>query len=362
MKYLFILGRNPKLSIMELKSYFEKEKNKILKENLKENGLLLELEKEIEKNLIDKLGGTISIGIVLSKINELDKINIYNGTKNKFNYCIWDYSEKKDEVSDILKKRFKSEKLKGVEKKLKNLIKLQNGEKAQNVSSKLINEEYFVYDNFFGKIIQKNNYEEIEKRDMKKPVRRESLSISPRLAKIMINLSKVKKNETLLDAFCGIGVILEEALNQEIKVIGIDKDKKAISGAKRNLNWFKFNKKNYDLINEDSSIVKIENVSVMCSEPDFGKTLKKIPTKEKAKKTIKNFENLMIKIINNVKNNINGNIVFTAPLIRIGKKRIGCNFEKISKQTFLNLKKDFPIPEFRHNQIVGRDIVVLEKN
>ena len=362
MKYLFILGRNPKLSIMELKSYFEKEKNKILNENLKENGLLLELEKEIEENLIDKLGGTISIGIVLSKINELDKINIYNGTKNKFNYCIWQFSKRIEEVSDILKKRFKLEKLKATEKKIKNLIKLQNGEKAQNISSKLINEEYFVYDNFFGKIIQKNNYEEIEKRDMKKPVRRESLSISPRIAKIMINLSQIKEGETLLDAFCGIGVILEEALTQSIKVIGIDKDKKAISGAKTNLKWFKFNKENYELINEDSSIVKTEKVSGMCSEPDFGKTLKKIPTKEKAKTTIKTFENLMIKVINNLKNNVGGKIVFTAPLIRIGKKRIGCNFEKISKQTSLNLKEGFPIPEFRHNQIVGREIVVLEKN
>ena len=362
MKYLFILGRNPELSIMELKSYFEKEKNKILNENIKENGLLLELEKEIEENLIDKLGGTISIGIVLSKINELDKINIYNGTKNKFNYCIWQFSKKTDEVSANIKKRFKSEKLKATEKKIKNLMELQNGEKAQSISSKLINEEYFVHGNFFGKIIQKNNYEEIEKRDMKKPVRRESLSISPRIAKIMINLSKVKKNETLLDAFCGIGVILEEALTQGIKVIGIDKDKKAISGAKINLKWFKFNKENYKLINEDSSIVEIEKVSGMCSEPDFGKTLKKIPTKEKAKTTIKTFENLMIKVINNLKNNIDGKIVFTAPLIRIGKKRIGCNFERISKQTSLKLKEGFPIPEFRHNQIVGRDIVVLEKN
>ncbi len=361
MKYLFILGRNPELSLMELKSYFTKEKNKILSQKLITNGFLIELEKEISKELIDKLGGTISIGKVISEIDELEKADIYMGKENKFNYCLWNYSKEEDEVSNYLKKRFRSEKLKSTEKKLKNFMELQNGDKAQSLSSKLINEEYFVFDNFFGKIIQKSDYESIEKRDIKKPVRREALSISPRLAKILINLSEVKNGETLLDAFCGIGVILQEALLQKIKVIGIDKDQKAIQGAKTNLKWFKFSEENYKLINEDSSKASFGNVSGMSSEPDFGETLKKIPTKEKAEKMIKKFENLMVHVINNLKNKIDGKIAFTAPLIRIGKKRVGCNFEQISKRISLRLKEGFPIPEFRHNQIVGREIVVFEK-
>ena len=98
----------------------------------------------------------------------------------------------------------------------------------------------------------------------------------------------------------------------------------------------------------------------MASEPDFGKTLKKIPTKNEAKNMTKKFEDLMIKVIRNLKDKINGRIVFTAPFIRIGKKRIGCDFDKICKATKMNLNKDFPIPEFRYNQIVGRHIVVLE--
>ena len=53
-----------------------------------------------------------------------------------------------------------------------------------------------------------------------------------RLAKILINLSEVKDEEILLDPFCGIGVILEEALLQNINVIGIDKDKKAVDRCK----------------------------------------------------------------------------------------------------------------------------------
>ena len=200
-----------------------------------------------------------------------------------------------------------------------------------------------------------------EKRDMNKPVRRESLSISPRLAKILINLSLIKKGETLVDPFCGIGVILQESLIQNLKVIGIDKDREAIKGANQNLSWAKFNKENYRLISNDSSSVNIDKANAIATEPDLGDILKKIPTKEKAQEIQEGFENLMIKVINNLKNKISGRIVFTAPDIRIGKKRISCNIERILERTKLRLVEGFPIKEFRQGQIVGREIFVLER-
>ena len=41
-------------------------------------------------------------------------------------------------------------------------------------------------------------------------------------------------------------------------------------------------------------------------------------------------------------------------------KRLGCNSEKILRVTGLKLVPGFPIEEFRENQIVGRQIFVLE--
>lgn len=360
MRYLFILGRNPGLSIAEIKSYLVREGNKILSERLIETGYLVELESELVGDVVDRLGGTIAIGMVLETLNNLNKINLYSGTSNKFNYVIWDFSDKTEEVSDYLKKRFRSEKLKSTEKKLKDSLELQTGEKVQMISSKKVDEEYFVFDGFFGRIFQKSDYASIEKRDMEKPIRRESLSISPRLAKIMINLSQVKSGYRLLDAFCGIGVIMEEALLQHIKVVGIDRDYRASEGAKQNLEWFGFDKGNYEIICEDSSQVEIETVQGMVSEPDFGEILKKIPTKEKAGIMIKKFEDLMINVLNNLKRFVDGRIVFTAPFIRIGKERISCNFNRITSKTGLKML-ELPIPEFRGGQVVGRHIVVFGK-
>lgn len=359
MKYLFILGRNPKLSIEEIKSFFVRVENKIIDLKIKENSALVELENPLDAETVDLLGGTIAIGIIICNIKDIDRKEIYLGEKNNFAYALWDFSKYTEDISEYLKKRFRKEKLKATEKKFRESMNMQNGEMEKSLSSK-VDEEYFVYEDFFGKIVQRCNYRKIEERDMKKPIRRESLSISPRLAKIMINLAEIKEGEILLDAFCGIGVVLQEALLQDIKVIGIDNDKNAIAGAKENLKWFKFPEDNYKLINEDSSKARIKDVNGMASEPDFGETLKKIPPNEIAESMIKRYENIIINVLRNLNKSIKGKIVFTSPLIKTNTKRVECNVKRIAASIGRKIKEEFPIPEFRENQIVGREIVVLE--
>jgi len=278
------------------------------------------------------------------------------------NYVVFDFGGKDfEDVRNYLKYRFKDEKVKATEKKITGRVKLQDGSDAVKVLSNLIDVQFFVFGNCFGKITEVCDYEKIEKRDMGKPVRRNELSISPRLAKILINLSQVNENETLLDPFCGIGVVLQEALLQNIKVVGIDVDKKAVIGAKQNLKWFKFDEKNYKLINGDSSKIKISKVGGIATEPDLGELQKKTPSPENAKKVIHGFEKLIINVINNLKNNVNGKIVFTAPLVFSGKKKFSCDFEKIVKETNLKIEEGFPIDEFRESSFIGRSVVVMRR-
>lgn len=361
MKYLFILGRNPELSIAEIKSFLKRTGNVVLSNAIRDNGLLLELEKPLDAGSVDLLGGTISIGIVLCILKDMNKKEIYSGSDNKFNYAIWDFSDRTADVSQYLKVRFRSESLKVTEKRFSGFIKTQDEGIVKKLSSNRINEEYFVFENLFGKIVQKCNYKEIERRDMEKPVRREDLSISPRLAKIMINLSEVKENGILLDGFCGIGAILIESLNMGIRAIGIDKDGEALNGARKNLEWMKFPNGTYRLMNNDSTKTVVGTVDVLVSEPDFGKTLKDTPQERDAENMIKKFENLMIDVLNNMKKSVNGKFVFTSPFIDIGRERIGCDFSRICSKTGLKLEEGFPIKEFREGQIVGREIVVMKR-
>jgi len=374
-KYLFILGRNPELSVKEVFSYFNKEKIKILNYSLIKNGLFLEINEEINLDIINEFGGVISIGKVILGGNleflkkEISQKMIYSGTKNNITYVLFNFSDidSFDKIREVIKKKFRNEKLKATEKPLTGIMEMQNGKRINIVGSK-IDEQYFLFSLdsklfYFGKIESSYNYNSLEKRDMEKPFRREELAISPRLAKIIINLSEVKTKGKIIDPFCGIGVILFEGLLKNLNVTGIDIDKNAIEGAEQNLEWGKFSNKNYKVLINDSSKVKFnENFDVLVSEPDLGETLKKFPTKEKADEILKKFENLIIRVLNNFKNNVKGRIVFSSPFIMtMEKKRKGCDIKNILNKTRLKLVKGFPIEDFRYNQVVGRQIFVLEK-
>ena len=379
MKYLFILGRNIKLSTAEVLSYLKRKNNSAKSFLLRRNGLIVEVEKELDEKAIDYFGGIISIGEVLIEDNlekNLEKIELYSGVKNNFNYALWDFADEQtyEGVSLYLKSRFKQEKYKASQKNLSGTMKLQSGKIVQKISSRVVEEKYFVFEEkleedkkshrtkFFGKIIAECDYDELEKRDMGKPVRREELAISPRLSKIMINLSEVRDGP-LIDAFCGIGVILSESLLQNIPVIGIDRDDKAIVGARKNLAWGKFNQRDYQLFANNSKTVRTKEAEVLVSEPDLGKTWKKVPTDGLIKHQMMDFEDLMIAVLNNFKQRVSRRFVFTGPFILTKKKgrREGCNIERILEATKLKLVEGTPIPEFREGQIVGREVFILEK-
>ncbi len=368
MEYLFILGRNIPLSLKEIEFYLENNyQNFKIKEKIK-NAILIEIDKPLKEDTIKRLGGTIFIGEILfkGKINEIiketEKISLYSGKENKLNYGLFNFDcQFYEEFSSYLKKRFKSEGLKASKKKLAKILVLQN-EGLSSLPSSKNQENYFLFKDNFGRIIQNCDYDEIEKRDMKKPVRRSELSISPRLAKIMINLSKVKENQILLDAFCGVGTILQEALLQNIKVIGIDIDKEAIISARKNLIYFNFKKEDYFLINKDSSKVRIKEADVLVSEPYLGELQKRIPSIEESKKIMNGFENLMIKVLKNLRNQVKERFVFSSPLIVYKNKKIFPNYKKIEEKTNLSLLEGFPIEEFREDSFIGRNIVIFEKN
>ena len=74
-------------------------------------------------------------------------------------------------------------------------------------------------------------------RGTSRPVVRSEISISPRLAHVLINISGVSHGMTILDPFCGAGTILAEGLFESLRCIGVDSNPRHIAEAKRNLAW-----------------------------------------------------------------------------------------------------------------------------
>ncbi len=386
MKYLFVLGRNPELSKAEIFSYLEREGVAVKKSASRLNGLIIEPAEDIEINLkkaLSELGGTIAAGKVLfsgrsdSLAKNIVENPIYFGRENKVVYSVLNFSsgESLSKILEAMKENFSAERLKARYKGVSGTIKMQTGEIARGTPEKIMLRDmnYFLFGESelsFGYLEESYDVNEAEKRDMEKPYRSESLAISPRLARILINLSQVNKNEILLDPFCGIGVVLGEAMLRDINVIGVDIDKSATENAKKNIEWLKNNYKiatRSIVINKDSRNVRIDRIDGIATEPSLGELMKKMPSRQKAEQVVNDFESLMIDTINNVGKGLpkGAKIAFSSPLIKSQSGRISCDIENICEKTGLKvylLKSSdvsFPIREFRPDQIVGREIAVL---
>lgn len=135
---------------------------------------------------------------------------------------------------------------------------------------------------------------EFQKRDVYKPQQRKIFGMPPRLAKIMVNLSSCTENKTLLDAFCGVGTVLQEALLIKANVVGTDINSWCIKAAEDNLKWltqeYELQQVDYRVVQSDVSFLSkkigIENIDCIVSEPDLGPALRQIPTTPYAKKII----------------------------------------------------------------------------
>ena len=364
MLYLFILGRNPELSRAEVLSYLEARSIKYREILSEENFLVLDFEANID---IQSFGGILKIGKVLFKGTKtnlaefIEKDDLIN--EDKFNYAILG-----EDIEDFLVSKFKKEKRKAQIKRTSKPIKMQSGE---NIELPNADFHFFCFkkkDFYFGLIEQEYSYKDIKERDMKKPVRREELAISPRLAKILINLSQAKPGNLLLDPFCGVGGILQEALTQGIKCIGVDRDSEAIKAAKINLDWLrqKFKIENYNLINYDSAKVAIKpQPDAIATETALGELLRRKPNNQEAKKIIEDFEYYITPVLYNIKKQkkFNAKIAISCPFIR----EYSVNMQRICSETGLEIYKltnngnnvKFPIKEFREDQFISREIWVL---
>lgn len=90
-----------------------------------------------------------------------------------------------------------------------------------------------------GRSIGVQNISAYRDRDQKRPKRDAKVGmLPPKLAQILINLATAdSKNQTILDPFCGTGVVLQEASLLGHQVVGSDKEPRMIDFSRTNLNW-----------------------------------------------------------------------------------------------------------------------------
>ena len=232
---------------------------------------------------------------------------------------------------------------------------------------------------------------EFQKRDIYKPNQRKIFAMPPRLARIMVNLSACTSGKVLLDAFCGVGTILQEALLENAMVVGMDVNSWCVKAAEENLEWLE---REYALKHADFRVVqgdvgklveKIgqETVDCIVSEPDLGPALRQVPTGPYAHKIIEKLEPLFFGFIEQAYRVLRsgGRLVLVTPYIRtrsgqavtmpIGERLEACGFKRVqpfSRDMFTDtlmvnerLVGTASLVEMDERHKIGREIHILEK-
>ncbi len=259
---------HPELPLAELKAVMECENIDARIDKITEGLVLL---KDISPENIEtyyeiltkRLGYTHEIHelIIKSNISDFDKdVSSVN------------WSEFISETFAVRVKRFKSEiDTVGYERKAGSLI-LEN---CDDIKVNLTKPNSLVrvvayQDEFFIAIekikLNKKHFEE------SKPHKRPFFypgSMNPKLARCMVNLSRVKEGQLLLDPFCGTGGILIEAGLIGCRVVGSDIYWKMKNGTSINLDYYGIT--DYRTFNLDVRELKMyEKVSAVVTDPPYG--------------------------------------------------------------------------------------------
>jgi len=145
----------------------------------------------------------------------------------------------------------------------------------EDVKVKLINPKTLIriisFKNTFFIAIEKYKLNKKHFQDMK-PHKRPFFypgSMSPKLARCMVNLSRITKGKLLLDPFCGTGGILIEAGIIGAKLVGSDVNWKMKNGTSINLDYCNID--DYKTFHVDVRELKMyEKVDAVVTDPPYG--------------------------------------------------------------------------------------------
>lgn len=118
-------------------------------------------------------------------------------------------------------------------------------------------------------LVKQPTSELFSRRPSRRPFFR-SIALMPHVARLLVNLARVRENDTLLDPFAGTGSILVEAGFMGIKGFGVEIDSELARGMKINVD-------NYRLVNQivvhgDSLDVVFNSFDAIATDPPYGRS------------------------------------------------------------------------------------------
>lgn len=406
MNYLFVLGREPALSLAEIFFVLGREGKEFDLKFYQSGVAVIKTKEKLDVVfLMAELGGTIKIaeseekshvGIlfpvvkdsVLKILRDLSKIS---GRKLFFGLSGYGHWQKKDlekiglsVKNDLAQDGIVSRLVVSRDTALSSVVVKTNkllSERGADLILALEKDGFWI-----GRTLAVQPFAEFGERDFGRPGRdAQSGMLPPKLAKIMLNLSGAKKAETILDPFCGSGTIATEAGVMGFqRILANDLSPQAVIDTEKNWQWLiqGHNPPTGSLIarNADatklSSVYGLRTVDSIVTEPFLGPLLGGRENVARKQKILNELSELYCKFLAEAVKVItpSGCIVMVWPF-----------FRGVGQEVFLSLTKErlaeiglkiIPLlPKemsglltarqtllyFRADQKVGREIVKLKK-
>ena len=98
------------------------------------------------------------------------------------------------------------------------------------------------------------------------------ISLHPRFARALINLTGVKRGGTVLDPFCGTGGIVIEAAFMGMKAIASDFDPEMIAGTEENMDYYGLEMYDSDVLDISDIHDRFGEVDAVATDPPYGRS------------------------------------------------------------------------------------------
>ena len=366
MRYLAILGREPKLSLAELEALFA---------DVRQLTSATAIFTAADAN-INRLGGSLKLAMPLA-VSPLDYLrSVEDG---KLTIAVSDYSRhaftktatvEALKLKKILVRHDRSVRV--VENKsatLSTASSLHNGLSGRNPRKV----EFIKIDKDWYRVVGVQDIDAYARRDQARPARDARIGmLPPKLAQILINLcGPLPAGSRILDPFCGTGVVLQEATLMGYIPYGTDINERMIEYTEKNLAWLtetqKINTPFSVSLGDATSFQWTQPIDAVACEAYLGRPMSTIPPEIKLK-TEKQECGAMIKgFLKNLAGQIKpGTPVVIAIPAWLRENGTYSRLEILDEIEHMGYNVSNKTREgllyHRDGQIVARDIIILRKN
>lgn len=386
-KSLSILGRQPALGLAELESLYGAG-------NIQKVGeIAATLSTDVDDMDFARLGGTIKLAKVLARLpHDWPKIEKYlveqvprhlqHMPEGKFTLGLSVYGMDID-VKTMERSLLKVKKAVRASGRPVRIVPNKTAElnSAQVLHNKLTSrgswELLLVRDGQETILAQTYFVQDIDaytQRDRQRPKRDMAVGmLPPKLAQIIINLANPLAGSTVLDPFCGTGVMLQEALLMGYNVIGTDRDERMVSYSQENIDWLRALKpqvvgSSMVAQGDATNFTWPDIVSTVASEVYLGRPLSHLPSSADLKEIVQDVNQITKKFLQNLHGQLKAGqkASLALPAWRSSDKFVELPLiDHLSDLGYNRVEfqhaSTTDLIYWRQNQIVGRRLLVLTK-